>query len=60
MSYPAYPDCDTAEPDWLGAIPKQWSHRRLRFNASEPLVADPSAACLRRAPLCLAEFQPKR
>jgi type I restriction enzyme S subunit len=38
MKYPASQDCDTVESDWLGALPKRWSRRRLRFAAAEPLM----------------------
>src|SRR5689334_16492528 len=38
MKHSSYADCDVGGSDWLGAIPKAWSCRRLRFSASEPLM----------------------
>ena len=38
MSYPAYTEYGNAEADWLGTLPKQWTSRRLRFIATEPLM----------------------
>ncbi len=38
MSYSAYTGYGNAEADWLGALPKQWASRRLRFIATESLM----------------------
>lgn len=38
MSYTAYTEYGNAEADWLGTLPKQWTFRRLRFIATEPLM----------------------
>lgn len=38
MGYPAYTEYGNAEADWLGTLPSEWTFRRLRFIATEPLM----------------------